>query len=63
MENNNSIKKDSDLQVVEEEKNEFQFPKCCFAATCGDCYYNNGGHCRKHGGYVDPDKWACPDYA
>ncbi len=46
-----------------EEQQEFQFPECCFAATCGSCYYNDGGWCRKYGGWVDADKWACSSYA
>lgn len=50
-------------QEVQEEQKEFRLPKCQFAATCGDCYYNSGGWCKKHGGWVDADKWACPDYA
>lgn len=41
----------------------FHLPQCCFAATCGDCYHNSGGWCKKHGGWVDADKWACSDYA
>ena len=40
----------------------FRCPECRFAAVCGDCYYNQGGNCEKHGGYVDFKKWACPSF-
>lgn len=45
------------------EENTFRCPECRFAAVCGECYYNRGGRCEKHGGWVDYDKWACPDFA
>ena len=45
-----------------EEKKEFRCPNCCFAAVCGECYYNQGGHCERHGGWVDYSKWACPSF-
>lgn len=44
-------------------ESDFKMPECAFAAVCGSCYYNDGGWCRKHGGHVDADKWACGDYA
>ena len=37
----------------------FYLPETRFAATCGDCYWNDDGWCRKYGGWVDADKWAC----
>lgn len=49
-------------QDVQEEQSTFKCPQCQFAAVCGDCYHNSGGWCRKHGGWVDADKWACSDF-
>jgi len=47
-----------------QEKNKaFILPRCRFAATCGDCYWNDGGWCKKHSGWVDLNKWACSSFS
>ena len=41
----------------------FRCPNCAMADTCSDCsMFGSDGWCKKHGGYTDADKWACPWY-
>lgn len=41
----------------------FRCPNCMMAATCSDCsQFGSDGRCNEHGGFTDPNKWACPWY-
>jgi len=55
--------KEQNMTITTQQEQSFRCPQCRFAAVCGECYWNQGGRCEKHGGYVDFDKWACPDFA
>lgn len=45
------------------EQNPFRCPHIMMADTCSDCsQFSSDGYCRKWGGYVDADKWACSWY-
>lgn len=51
-----------------EEKHPIRLEDLCFAATCESCAYyapddSESGWCRRHGGWVSPDKWSCSNYA
>lgn len=49
--------------TVNQQEQPFRCPECRFAAVCGECYWNEGGRCSKHGwAYVDFRKWACSSF-